>query len=62
MRMEYVRFALLGLVYAQRPRRTLMVEGKQHPDRIAQFEHINAKAASCIERGVPFISVDTKKK
>ena len=38
------------------------VEGKQHPDRNAQFEHINAKATSCIERGVPFISVDTKKK
>jgi Rhodopirellula transposase DDE domain len=38
------------------------VEGKQHPDRNAQFEHINAKAEDCIERGVPFISVDTKKK
>jgi hypothetical protein len=38
------------------------VEGKQHPDRNAQFEHINAKAKDCIERGVPFISVDTKKK
>ena len=29
------------------------VEGKQHPDRNAQFEHINAKAEACIERGVP---------
>lgn len=38
------------------------VEGKQHIDRNAQFEHINATARSCIERGVPFISVDTKKK
>jgi hypothetical protein len=38
------------------------VEGKQHPDRNAQFEHINATAEDCIERGVPFISVDTKKK
>jgi hypothetical protein len=38
------------------------VEGKQHPDRNAQFEHINAKAQDCIERGVPVISVDTKKK
>lgn len=38
------------------------VEGKQHPDRNAQFEHINAKARDCIERGVPVISVDTKKK
>lgn len=38
------------------------VEGKQHPYRNAQFEHINAKAEACIERGVPVISVDTKKK
>lgn len=38
------------------------VEGKQHPDRNAQFEHINAKAQDCIERGIPVISVDTKKK
>ena len=38
------------------------VEGMQHPDRNAQFEHINAKAQDCVERGVPFISVDTKKK
>jgi hypothetical protein len=38
------------------------VEGTQHPDRNAQFEHINEKAQSCVERGVPVISVDTKKK
>jgi Rhodopirellula transposase DDE domain len=38
------------------------VEGAQHPDRNAQFEHINAQANSCIARGMPFISVDTKKK
>ena len=38
------------------------VEGAQHPDRNAQFEYINAKAQDCMGRGVPFISVDTKKK
>lgn len=38
------------------------VEGKQHPDRNAQFEHINTTAETCLERGVPVISVDTKKK
>ena len=38
------------------------VEGKQHPDRNAQFEFINAKAKDCLKDGVPFISVDTKKK
>ena len=38
------------------------VEGAQHPDRNAQFEHINAKAQDCVGHGVPVISVDTKKK
>ena len=38
------------------------VEGKQHPDRNAQFEHINATAKRCLADGLPFISVDTKKK
>lgn len=38
------------------------VEGAQHPDRDKQFNHINATAESCLERGVPVISVDTKKK
>jgi transposase len=38
------------------------VEGKQHPDRNAQFEFINTKAKDCLEKGVPFLSVDTKKK
>ncbi|WP_370867762.1 ISAzo13 family transposase, partial [Brevundimonas sp.] len=38
------------------------VEGSQHPDRNAQFEYINAQAEQCLERGAPFISVDTKKK
>ncbi|MCA1681453.1 MAG: ISAzo13 family transposase, partial [Actinobacteria bacterium] len=37
-------------------------EGSQHPDRDAQFEHINATAAAAIEAGEPVISVDTKKK
>jgi hypothetical protein len=38
------------------------VEGAQHADRNAQFEHINTQAQDCLERGVPVISVDTKKK
>lgn len=38
------------------------VEGAQHPDRNAQFEHINRKAEQCVKQGVPVISVDTKKK
>ena len=37
-------------------------EGDSHPDRDAQFEHINKKARSFMRRGQPVISVDTKKK
>lgn len=37
-------------------------EGASHPDRNAQFEHINAMAADFLTRQQPVISVDTKKK
>jgi hypothetical protein len=37
-------------------------EGASHPDRDAQFEHINATAKAAIAAGQPVISVDTKKK
>ncbi len=37
-------------------------EGESHPDRNAQFEHINAAAEDFLARRQPVISVDTKKK
>jgi transposase len=37
-------------------------EGAQHPDRDAQFGHINATVKAAIAAGQPVISVDTKKK
>ena len=37
-------------------------EGSSHPDRNAQFEHINATAEDYLRRKQPVISVDTKKK
>lgn len=37
-------------------------EGASHPDRNAQFEHINAQVRRFQNRGQPAISVDTKKK
>lgn len=37
-------------------------EGKQHPDRNAQFEHINAQVKTFHRQRQPVISVDTKKK
>ena len=37
-------------------------EGVSHPERNAQFEHINAKADEFLQRAQPVVSVDTKKK
>jgi transposase len=37
-------------------------EGKQHPDRDAQFRHIDQVARRMVDLGQPVISVDTKKK
>jgi transposase len=37
-------------------------EGATHPDRNAQFEHINTRVKLLQQRGQPVISVDTKKK
>jgi len=37
-------------------------DGSDHPDRDAQFEHINAKAREFQAAGQPVISIDTKKK
>jgi Rhodopirellula transposase DDE domain len=44
----------------QAARKTL--EGKQHPDRDAQFRQINDKVSRAIAAGQPAISIDTKKK
>lgn len=38
------------------------LEGAQHPERNAQFEHINETVRHQLENGDPAISVDTKKK
>jgi transposase len=38
------------------------LEGADHPDRNAQFEHINAMVGAFQARNQPVISVDTKKK
>ncbi len=37
-------------------------EGEDHPDRDAQFRHINARVKASLAHGTPVISVDTKKK
>jgi hypothetical protein len=38
------------------------LEGRQHPDRDAQFRHINAQVKAFLRSGNPVVSVDTKKK
>ena len=37
-------------------------EGEDHPDRDAQFRHINKQVREALKAGIPVISVDTKKK
>jgi hypothetical protein len=37
-------------------------EGDDHPDRDAQFRHINAEVKQALAHGIPVVSVDTKKK
>ena len=52
---------LRGMGYSLQGNRKT-IEGKQHPDRNAQFEHINERVTEEIKAGNPVISVDTKKK
>ena len=56
-----VRRLLREMGYSlQANRKTL--EGSSHPDRNAQFEHINALSREHLSASQPVISVDTKKK
>lgn len=48
--------------YSKQSNRKMMQVGEPHPDRNAQFEHINKTSAEYLASGDPVISVDTKKK
>jgi hypothetical protein len=48
--------------YSKQINQKLLQVGAVHPDRNAQFEHINETASMYIAEGIPVISVDTKKK
>ena len=48
--------------YSKQINQKLLQIGEPHPDRNAQFEHINSTAAEFMKAGEPVISVDTKKK
>ena len=58
---EWVRRTLQGLGYSLQGNRKTR-EGGDHPDRDAQFSHINEQAAAFLAAGDPVISVDAKKK
>jgi transposase len=58
---ETVAKLLRGLGYSLQSNRK-MLEGSSHPDRDAQFQHINATVSAAQANGQPTISVDTKKK
>lgn len=50
------------LGYSKQQNQKMMQVGKQHPDRDRQFRHIGDTAEDFLEKGLPVISVDTKKK
>ncbi len=54
--------ALEALGYSKQQNQKMYQVGNQHPDRDAQFRHINETAKAYLEQGEPVISIDTKKK
>ena len=38
------------------------LEGKQHPDRDAQFQYLNEQSKAFLKQGLPVVSMDAKKK
>jgi len=58
---QVVARMLDGLGYS-RQSASKFVEGAHHEDRDVQFEYIDAKTSDFIKRGLPVVSVDTKKK
>src|SRR5271167_2857233 len=53
---------LLGMLNYRRQVNRKTLGGTSHPDRDAQFEHINAAVIATQAAGQPVISIDTKKK
>jgi len=59
---ETIGKILAAMGYSKQANQKMLQIGEAHPDRNAQFEHINKTAAEYIKAGDPVISVDTKKK
>lgn len=56
-----IRNILLSLHYSLKPNKK-NIEGKSHPGREGQFQHINEMCKLFEERGNPILSIDCKKK
>ena len=48
--------------YSKQANQKMLQAGEPRPDRNAQFEHINKVASEYIDKGIPVISADTKKR
>jgi hypothetical protein len=59
---ETIGKILEAMGYSKQANQKMLQVGEPHPDRNAQFEHINKTACEYIGNGDPVISVDTKKK
>ena len=59
---ETIGKILEAMGYSKQTNQKMLQVGEPHPNRNAQFEHINKTATEYIEIGDPVISVDTKKK
>ena len=59
---EKVAQLLRGMNYSLQGNRKTQEEGEDHPDRDAQFSHINREVKRALAGNEPVISVDTKKK
>jgi arginine repressor len=59
---ETIGKILAAMGYSKQANQKMLQVGEAHPDRNAQFEHINKTACEYIGKGDPVISVDTKKK
>jgi transposase len=59
---ETVGKILEAMGYSKQANQKMLQVGEPHPDRNAQFGHINDTAKKYLEAGDPVISVDTKKK
>ena len=59
---ETIGKILDAMGYSKQSNQKMLQVGEPHPDRNAQFEHINKTASEYLCAGNPVISVDTKKK